>query len=158
MARRSATAVGSVRRWLVLRLSWEVDSYLGVWCHRDEEDGGIPVAMFCDFKLAKQRCQELEREARLEFSPFLFLSSYDGLSSLSTRNEEQWRQSIEALGLVMPDAKRYPLEKQSWMRDSMIDWSRWWHDQIEQLDPQKRLAIWELCDKINLYSVAVVLE
>jgi hypothetical protein len=137
---------GRPRFHVVQRTGWHTyeTNHLPV-ADRDGKAGGVPVVAFADRAAAKARCADLEQQARLELSPFLFSVDCE-LDTLSDQPEEIWIERLRELALEPPTEETFPHPY------AAIEWRAWWSS-LPGLTEEQRLGIWDLCDSIRLYSV-----
>jgi hypothetical protein len=111
----------------------------------DDERDWVPVLAFGSRKKAQALCEQLERQARLTASPFLF--TYLGeLEPISEHGAQEWLARIAELVDSPPTGEKYPCKYGG------IDWHAWWKAEAAELTDEQRLALWELCD-LRFYRV-----
>ena len=138
----------------LLRRGWD-ESYGDNWSFRrvaaeeSDEPLGRPITVCRDRASAEAHKAELEREARAELNPFLFLDGYDDtLEGASSRSPEEF---VAELKSILPKV-RLPREGKYGGRD----WCTWWGKLADALTDEQRSAVWGLFDRLEFYTIVPV--
>jgi hypothetical protein len=107
-------------------------------------EGGVPAAAFSDRASAEAHAAELNRRLRLEMSPAPFLGEAD-FRHITSHDEDEWLRRAESLGVAPPGPLWYG-------PPGARDWRAW----LDGLGDAHRAAIWELCDRVELFRVVEV--
>jgi hypothetical protein len=154
MARKRSDAPASLGPplFLVQRLAWSVGmmptSRIVEYQHQ-EEDGGVPIAVFSVRDRAEALARELTTQAQGELSPFLFMYSGE-LDGISSRSRSEWYAALKAVGLQPPTRKAFDNGY------GEINWQGWYDSLIDDLTDEQRRTLWGLCDRLKLYEVVPI--
>lgn len=130
------------RLYVVIRKGWH--EYEGTFT-QGEDDTGTPVRVFPTREVAVAFARESQRADRRYLVPFRFEhEAIELLSSLET--DEAMCEAVRALGLEPPT----PTDRGSY---EAYDWVAWWDERAGDFTPQQRDAVWDLCDRLELYTV-----
>ncbi len=138
----------------LVRRGWE-ENYGDEWNFRRVETGdddrilGRPIAVFTSRAAAEARKAELEREARGELNPFVFLGDEDYLlEDVTSRTQEEFLAGLKKLypGVRLPRARKY----------GERDWIGWWEKLADSLTEEQRQAVWELFDRLEFYGIVTI--
>jgi hypothetical protein len=117
---------------LVLRYNWRPNSY---HFRREDGDGGVPLALFLDRALAERRRDELDRAARQEVCPVLFLLGH--VEKQYGLSRAELKDRLSALGVELPeDTLKHDF--------GFYKWWQWWMRVVRQLGDEQREAVWDL--------------
>ncbi len=151
MARRKK-APGEL--FALVRRGWD-ESYGDEWNFSRVETGeddrtlGRPIAVFGDRKAAEARKRELEREARAELNPFVFLNDEEyTLEEVTSRTQKEFIAGVKKLcpKARLPRAGKY----------GQRDWVGWWEQVANGLSEEQRQAVWGLFDRLEFYGIVTV--
>src|SRR2546425_749942 len=119
----AAKLAPGTKLYVVQRKSWRAS---GDHLLREEGDGGHPVRAFVGRKSAEALCEELERAARRQLSPFRFVNA--DLELAVKQGKMGFRAGLKKLGVPLPPAKILKVE------DLFAPcWQEWWDSIVPDL-------------------------
>jgi hypothetical protein len=111
----------------------------------------VPLRAFPDRDSGEAYRRDLDRLARRWLSPFQL---FHGQMDVMRRTEEEICQAISVLGLPAPlPVPGSPSDASITQRR---DLAGWWDQHVARMTEEQFDAVWALCDRVRLYTVAEV--
>jgi hypothetical protein len=140
MSKKKGGLAPGHKLYLVERTTWHVE---GDRFRPDEEEGGLPVRALLT-KAEAEACRDaLERQAKLELSPFLFAM---GEAEATKGGRKAFDRQLKALGISAPA----PKDGDFFEND---EWQAWWDGIADGLSEEQRLGAWALVCPDKLYQI-----
>lgn len=123
-------------RFVLKRLNW-AEQYGGKLLRRP---GEVAVMSFANFDEAEAERARREEELRTRVNPF---DCGDAVQYRTHLDEPRLRDWLMDHGIEPPKAKK----------DGATNWSAWWKKNQKSLGAEKRVAVWEVLDKVRFFAV-----
>ncbi len=140
MSKNKPALAPGQKLFLVERTTWRAveDRF-----YPDEEGGGLPVRALLTKEEAEACRDALERQARLELSPFLFAL---GEAEARKGGRKAFDRRLKALAITVPP----PANGDFFENDQ---WQAWWDGIADGLSEEQRLGVWALVCTDKLYQI-----
>lgn len=108
----------------------------------------VPTKAFVMRSEAEKVKRKLEESARKEICPFALAEGLeDDYQERTSLSAEQILQKLGEWNIPKPKARKSHGYK-------YYEWTKWWHQVVDQLSDEQREAVWSIFDKVEFYKIA----